>query len=249
MGLHKFRGFGNTSTDVEKTHLNSSALPLTQKHLHGRGEDNEQPDGGQIPSETPPRTWRRPLRQQPAHRSSGNTSTDVEKTSGVPEKGRRAWKHLHGRGEDWQRMAERYQLSETPPRTWRRPDKIKALSDKSRNTSTDVEETQNAVVVDVELLETPPRTWRRPTLLQKHKIRQGNTSTDMEKTKRIRHRAGQIQKHLHGRGEDTIQAQSNDGYRETPPRTWRRPAATRMHNPSEGNTSTDVEKTLCRRYW
>ena len=91
--------------------------------------------------------------------------------------------------------------------------------------------------------ETPPRTWRRP-LKKKYKsydIR--NTSTDVEKTYQERYAEYRYQKHLHGRGEDRRCSIYDDALRETPPRTWRRPALMLLRIMVFGNTSTDVEKT------
>ena len=72
-------------------------------------------------------------------------------------------------------------------------------------------------------METPPRTWRRRTSLTGTAGAPRNTSTDVEKTTRVHLRVRALQKHLHGRGEDSD--------RWIPRRQ------------TEGNTSTDVEKT------
>ena len=71
-----------------------------------------------------------------------------------------------------------------------------------------------------------------------------NTSTDVEKTSFTSARNSLARKHLHGRGEDTMVICMYGLGEETPPRTWRR----RRHHTEphlvQGNTSTDVEKTI-----
>ena len=70
----------NTSTDVEKTSFTSLVFPPSQKHLHGRGEDNALEFKSPFFTETPPRTWRR-------------LTLDYDVAYTIE-------KHLHGRGED-----------------------------------------------------------------------------------------------------------------------------------------------------
>ena len=196
-------------------------------------------------------------------RRAGNTSTDVEKTSGRDHGTEPEWKHLHGRGEDYKRNFDGSQL-------W-------------RNTSTDVEKTPVRVFavftawkhlhgrgedMSARLLlrldwETPPRTWRRPVNCKTERPSTGNTSTDVEKTTVGAIRgfdsrntstdvektcppgscSGSIGKHLHGRGEDTLLSSKTSHHLETPPRTWRRLYVTAQAVDFDGNTSTDVEKT------
>ena len=74
------RVMGNTSTDVEKTHVGRTLCRRHEKHLHGRGEDALATSKGVINTETPPRTWRRRAGETPEMSRDGNTSTDVEKT-------------------------------------------------------------------------------------------------------------------------------------------------------------------------
>ena len=114
------RSFRNTSTDVEKTKVPQVSYLPFEKHLHGRGEDASRVVLPWTTTETPPRTWRRPLPDFVPLLTCRNTSTDVEKTYLVFS-GNRVWeKHLHGRGEDpIHRTTGTHQL-ETPPRTWRR---------------------------------------------------------------------------------------------------------------------------------
>ena len=57
----------NTSTDVEKTRHVASLDIEFKKHLHGRGEDVEAKTSTALPSETPPRTWRRPTAWHPCN--------------------------------------------------------------------------------------------------------------------------------------------------------------------------------------
>ena len=134
-------GHRNTSTDVEKTIRFAKSANLLQKHLHGRGEDRRLLNPAGELSETPPRTWRRPLRFAQVLQSIGNTSTDVEKTLGYEKSHVSPRKHLHGRGEDKRICQEECAAEETPPRTWRRRDTRHSAAEVSRNTSTDVEKT------------------------------------------------------------------------------------------------------------
>ena len=136
------RGFdGNTSTDVEKTHIRMVIIRLFKKHLHGRGEDRVANVRRTTSVETPPRTWRRLFRALIKQTGVGNTSTDVEKTRVHDNSFRSREKHLHGRGEDNMDLSLIRQHKETPPRTWRRPSSRLPSGDKNRNTSTDVEKT------------------------------------------------------------------------------------------------------------
>ena len=91
---------GNTSTDVEKTTTIYSLSIPDWKHLHGRGEDGVHVTVTARAMETPPRTWRRLGSAHWLQPSSGNTSTDVEKTPTSARAQTSLWKHLHGRGED-----------------------------------------------------------------------------------------------------------------------------------------------------
>ncbi len=91
-----------------------------------------------------------------------------------------------------------------------------------RNTSTDVEKTNNGCsaltanrkhlhgrgedsdfsLSSVRSLETPPRTWRRRKGEFTGGYGLGNTSTDVEKTSTVETQGEFLRKHLHGRGED-----------------------------------------------
>ena len=153
-----------------------------KKHLHGRGEDLTISNFRLPERETPPRTWRRPNGLLNVVPRSGNTSTDVEKTSSSIFLPSLSWKHLHGRGEDFFLIICEYPKVETPPRTWRRPKPAQQSLAPRRNTSTDVEKTsQTSHLPNQEkkhlhgrgedqvytskksdVAETPPRTWRRP---------------------------------------------------------------------------------------
>ena len=58
--------FGNTPTHVGKTILHHKARWLDEKHPHARGEDPGTQNKMSPLSETPPRTWGRPLPRQGA---------------------------------------------------------------------------------------------------------------------------------------------------------------------------------------
>ena len=154
--------------------------------------------------------------------------------------------------------------AETPPRTWRRRGDALRSETRVRNTSTDVEKTSKVAPMGrpsrkhlhgrgedqtirtrwFGASETPPRTWRRLWKSPANAQWLGNTSTDVEKTGRRGRKTKRLQKHLHGRGEDCGQRSRTARPRETPPRTWRRQFNNRPNCFYQGNTSTDVEKTL-----
>ncbi len=131
----------NTSTDVEKTCCSGEQTAHQRKHLHGRGEDCRRRRLAFVPSETPPRTWRRLVSYGRKRTGDGNTSTDVEKTKSMPSGKDRIRKHLHGRGEDYNWINFSIVIIETPPRTWRRLADYRRYHYGCRNTSTDVEKT------------------------------------------------------------------------------------------------------------
>ncbi len=217
----------NTSTDMEKT---TDEPPIILDAW-----------------ETPPRTWRRPGQVFVMRDSTRNTSTDVEKTTKRWPKPQGRRKHLHGRGEDSWRSATSVAVMETPPWTWRRRMQPFRRGRTLRNTSTDVEKTDQDARTEgaggkhlhgrgedrfrinqvADNGETPPRTWRRLN---------SNEEPDFYG-----------QKHLHGRGEDWLSRALCGISLETPPRTWRRRLFAQMGKYRPRNTSTDVEKTALRR--
>ena len=160
-------------------------------------------------------------------------------------------------------FASSFATTETPPRTWRRRSREFHKLFRGRNTSTDVEKTHHTARVgrcgqkhlhgrgedlacspqNRAWLETPPRTWRRPSKERTATSSLRNTSTDVEKTTRQQTLTVPVEKHLHGRGEDSMTKALPYTLRETPPRTWRRHLKWVAYLLISGNTSTDVEKT------
>ena len=120
-GVRLEKAHGNTPTGVGKTCIGDKPCNQSQKHPHGRGEDQGSYGGTTSDGETPPRAWGRPARRKSASFSSRNTPTGVGKTR-CPA-GRRCGKrkHPHGRGEDIRSMAASTCARETPPRAWGRP--------------------------------------------------------------------------------------------------------------------------------
>ena len=193
------------------------------KHPHGRGEDPVTSASPGTETETPPRTWGRPVIARPHRAFPRNTPTDVGKT--------RLWrsspgplrKHPHGRGEDRLVLGQIGAELETPPRTWgRRRERIAEL-EAHRNTPTDVGKTDD--LAQSELLmekhphgrgedrprilvgrggaETPPRTWGRHCGIKLLALSLGNTPTDVGKTFTQKGTQVSRRKHPHGRGEDS----------------------------------------------
>jgi len=192
----------NTSTGVEKTADSASFSIISQKHLHGRGEDHHPGIESCCATETPPRAWRRQKSPQMRAIFNGNTSTGVEKTAQNAHFRAHRKKHLHGRGEDGSAINATYSSTETPPRAWRRRYGRAGRAACLGNTSTGVEKTiwtswsrclsrkhlhgrgedSGPVATIAASTETPPRAWRRPfsARIGQEKIR--NTSTGVEKT-------------------------------------------------------------------
>ena len=80
------------------------------------------------------------------------------------------------------------------------------------------------------------RNWVQDSLL-------GNTSTYVEKTVWCKKHPKRNGKHLHVCGENLRPLPLKYPLMETPPRMWRKPAASFSPNRSDRNTSTYVEKT------
>ena len=92
-------------------------------------------------------------------------------------------------------------------------------------------------------VETPPRTWGRQFVLPDQPEGTGNTPTHVGKTPLIRLSRTPIGKHPHARGEDSPSLPAARQKKETPPRTWGRPASAATHGDTSGNTPTHVGKT------
>ena len=73
--------------------------------------------------------------------------------------------------------------------------------------------------------ETPPRTWGRQEQAAADATLYGNTPTHVGKTAPKAYGCVPVQKHPHARGEDLSHSSMIQWMRETPPRTWGRPAA------------------------
>ena len=128
---------------MEKTNNITDYQTWLKKHLHVRGEDHISEWALSPAEETPPRTWRRLRNTDACARSSGNTSTYVEKTFARWSYRVRLQKHLHVRGEDPLITSISAPNAETPPRTWRRPTYVFPEVVFFGNTSTYVEKTLN----------------------------------------------------------------------------------------------------------
>ena len=92
-------------------------------------------------------------------------------------------------------------------------------------------------------METPPRAWGRPYRCHPHLLCQRNTPTGVGKTgDQINHQFS-IQKHPHGRGEDSGFFLINPVSLETPPRAWGRQLRSFLPERFQRNTPTGVGKT------
>ena len=131
----------NTPTGVGKTVTIPYRVAPTQKHPHGRGEDDAQIDIEGLKAETPPRAWGRPGGLRRFAWQYGNTPTGVGKTCACPAPVITAWKHPHGRGEDGGARSSTASLRETPPRAWGRRGPHGGVQCSCRNTPTGVGKT------------------------------------------------------------------------------------------------------------
>ena len=118
---------GNTPTHVGKTEHGDGRAVGYRKHPHARGEDCSMVAMRALVSETPPRTWGRPLHVQGHYVPRRNTPTHVGKTKCHRRRSATRWKHPHARGEDSRSVHRRRVLRETPPRTWGRPSRARRL--------------------------------------------------------------------------------------------------------------------------
>ncbi len=135
----------NTPTDVGKTPSQESRRRLYGKHPHGRGENGDNRSAKRLSVETPPRTWGKHKPICPNRVVRGNTPTDVGKTEFFAAMFRKDQKHPHGRGENSFALSLSLSFTETPPRTWGKPDAIASTLAQDRNTPTDVGKT-NALI-------------------------------------------------------------------------------------------------------
>ncbi len=91
--------------------------------------------------------------------------------------------------------------------------------------------------------ETPPRAWGRRCRHCSHFCCIGNTPTGVGKTVFLWQTLSSIEKHPHGRGEDSSLFDKKAALVETPPRAWGRLALTRASLSFSRNTPTGVGKT------
>ena len=112
---------GNTPTGVGKTLTGRGIVCFSEKHPHGRGEDQTHARLRLRKQETPPRAWGRPPCKGSSSPSLRNTPTGVGKTGPLAMSGGSNRKHPHGRGEDSLKPVRVRFKAETPPRAWGRP--------------------------------------------------------------------------------------------------------------------------------
>ena len=175
-----------------------------------------------------------------------NTPTCVGKTGAHRGGASKTQKHPHVRGEDNIDGCRVGTETETPPRAWGRPRRVRPLSVKMRNTPTCVGKTNGAMVTHLLKPETPPRAWGRHPLVPQALWGGGNTPTCVGKTQWCGRGPGQSGKHPHVRGEDRRPLKAPAAAGETPPRAWGRQEAVKAAKPSARNTPTCVGKTLAR---
>ncbi len=213
----------NTPTGVGKTRRRKPRPAWHRKHPHGRGEDPITSPSVFKEPETPPRAWGRLRSSARAQGVGGNTPTGVGKTALPPRSCAGHSKHPHGRGEDGDTQHYSQPLWETPPRAWGRRRSRTTGQPIKRNTPTGVGKTRHAWLgaallqkhphgrgEDTALrtmrangLETPPRAWGRLGLRRPHGPGCRNTPTGVGKTASAGKRARRVEKHPHGRGEDS----------------------------------------------
>ena len=176
-------------------------------------------------------------------RHLGNTPTGVGKRKLLLPRLTIHQKHPHGRGEETFYPAAPSSCTETPPRAWGRQVCFYRLFSLFRNTPTGVGKTARdktqinrkrkhphgrgedlmAILLTHDILETPPRAWGRLRRIQVIRYHAGNTPTGVGKTLLCRSKTGRMEKHPHGRGEDSRSRLFPAPPSETPPRAWGRP--------------------------
>ena len=136
-------GGGNTPTGVGKTHHLQDPPCRTQKHPHGRGEDDNCRRWSGLYLETPPRAWGRLQDFSRQGNVVGNTPTGVGKTEFTVCARCHGRKHPHGRGEDENGQGTITGQQETPPRAWGRPFHLRRFRCELGNTPTGVGKTRS----------------------------------------------------------------------------------------------------------
>ena len=192
----------NTPTGVGKTVKAFTLGGNSQKHPHGRGEDEIVKLTLAVRAETPPRAWgRQGLNDDPVA-FNRNTPTGVGKTLPLIVDNGPTEKHPHGRGEDGMNPTSSRETTETPPRAWGR---LRNPHHRNANTWKHPHGRGEDALPRPWLLpalETPPRAWGRPAQVKLDVINRRNTPTGVGKTMRQRRRRCFLRKHPHGRGED-----------------------------------------------
>ena len=155
-----------------------------------------------------------------------NTPTGVGKTRLLASEDEKNRKHPHGRGEDCSEGLCRGATAETPPRAWGRLPRPAIRQGKTGNTPTGVGKTVYSQ--DGKYLgqkhphgrgedlprtqqpghagETPPRAWGRQRCWRVLRHWPRNTPTGVGKTHFPHEDQAAIEKHPHGRGEDTVKS-------------------------------------------
>ena len=93
------------------------------------------------------------------------------------------------------------------------------------------------------MTETPPRAWGRPEAVKKTALSTRNTPPGVGKTIDKGHLGSLIEKHPHGRGEDSTKDAREMMSLETPPRAWGRLLKIVVTTITFRNTPTGVGKT------
>ena len=133
----------NTPTGVGKTQSMADTDGLSEKHPHGRGEDDGEWRMTRLREETPPRAWGRRGSSRCLSLRHRNTPTGVGKTQAKPLLCQFSKKHPHGRGEDSVGNWPLTLATETPPRAWGRRLRWKLRRINERNTPTGVGKTRS----------------------------------------------------------------------------------------------------------
>ena len=253
----------NTPTGVGKTPATRARQSPSEKHPHGRGEDRLLHASLIFLAETPPRAWGRHPEKQDVVVRLRNTPTGVGKTRGGKSRYGRAWKHPHGRGEDRSRTGDAIAGGETPPRAWGRLRLLLQTLTQPGNTPTGVGKTHRGSPLEnllgkhphgrgedvsetckgMSKVETPPRAWGRRRRRGNPLCTKRNTPTGVGKTRMSSWSTACIEKHPHGRGEDSNEITTKLSVIETPPRAWGRLFIHTVKMEKERNTPTGVGKT------
>ncbi len=258
---------GSDTMCVESTQHKTGTGPGSADHLHVRGEHAGHASEPMTTPGSPPRVWR--AQQQERHQPGQHriTSTCVEGTSTVVERGCTSPDHLHVCGEHRPAMPNVVRTGGSPPRAWRARAGGPHCRPSGWITSTSVESTRTSRRTSSSASDhlhvrgehpmtagsdrcspgSPPRAWRARPRPQRRSPHDRITSTCVESTDPRGPASRARPDHLHVRGEHRYSSNSRISAAGSPPRAWRALVSWCARHAIPRITSTCVESTARRR--